>query len=490
MTAPAEPVVAVVGAGISGLAAAWRLASAPGRRRVVLLEASGRTGGALQRVRVGAGASAVVVDGGAEALLARRTEAVRLAAEVGLSGDLVAPATARAAVASRGALHPVPPGTVMGVPREADALRGLLDAGEVERARCEVPGPPVDDDAAVGAWVAHRFGPAVAQRLVDPLLGGVYAGRADLLSLRATAPALWPAARDARPVLTGGSAPPAGGDPDGGGGLGSGAGTAAGGAVFAGVRGGVGRLAEALTAALPRAGVALRLGAPVRELVPAGGAWRLRGAPPGRAEEELLADAVVVALPPPAASALLAGPVPEAAAALSGVPTASLALCTLVLPPGALDAVAIEGAPGPLSGVLVPPVEGRLVKAMTFSSAKWAWVAQAAGGRSVLRLSVGRYGDDGVLARSDEQLLAAAAADAQEVLGVPLRPLAAAVTRWDDALPQYLVGHVGRVEAVRAAVAARPGLAVAGAAYDGVGVPACIASAGLAAERVLAHLAA
>jgi oxygen-dependent protoporphyrinogen oxidase len=183
-----ERVVAVVGGGISGLTAAWRLATAPGAPRVVLLEAAGRTGGALQRVRVG-GADGVVVDGGAEALLARRTEALRLAAELGLGGDLLPPATTRAAVASRGALHPVPRGTLMGVPGDPGALAGLLEPPEVERARVEVLGPPVDGDVAVAGWLSARLGAAVVDRLVEPLLGGVYAGTAAELSLRATVPA-------------------------------------------------------------------------------------------------------------------------------------------------------------------------------------------------------------------------------------------------------------------------------------------------------------
>jgi oxygen-dependent protoporphyrinogen oxidase len=128
------------------------------------------------------------------------------------------------------------------------------------------------------------------------------------------------------------------------------------------------------------------------------------------------------------------------------------------------------------------------VKAMTFSSAKWPWVAEAAGGRVVARLSVGRHGEEAVLARSDADLLHAAVADAADLLGVPLRPLAATTTRWDAALPQYRVGHVDLVARVRAAVAEHPGLAVAGAAYDGVGVPACISSAERAAAEVLAGL--
>jgi len=473
-----SPRVVVVGGGIAGLTAAWRLASAPGEREVLLLEATGRTGGPLQRAEL---ADGLLVDVGAESLLARRTEATGLAAELGLGGDLVAPATTRAAVASRGALHPMPKGTVMGVPGDPGALAGLLTAEEVARAQHEQVGPPISGDVAVAAWVADRLGPAVVDRLVEPLLGGVYAGHSAGLSLRATVPALWPAARDGAPVLDAVRATAARA------GAAQGAGTAAGGGVFAGVRGGVARLAEQLTAALPRVGVAVRLGARVRSLAPAPGGrgWRLQLA----GGEVLAADAVVLAVPPGPASALLEAVAPVAAAGLAQVPTASLALCTLLLPPGALDA-ATDDAGAPLSGVLVPPVEGRLVKAMTFASRKWSWVGEAAGGAEVLRLSVGRHGEAEALALPDAELLAAAAADAAQVLDLELAPTASLVTRWSDALPQYGVGHVERVEQVRAAVAEHPGLAVAGATYDGVGVPATIASAGRAASQVLEHLAA
>ncbi|MFZ5871501.1 MAG: protoporphyrinogen oxidase, partial [Actinomycetota bacterium] len=310
-------------------------------------------------------------------------------------------------------------------------------------------------------------GRAVVDRLVEPLLGGVYAGHADRLSLRATVPQLWPVARSGDSVVRAVA-------------QGSGGGTAAGGPVFAGLRGGVARLAEELTSRLD-----VRTQSAVHgvERLPGKG-FRLHiGARPDPRVVDV--DGLVVALPAGRAARLLADVAPGAAADLSTVRTASMALCTVVLPPGAFDGLA-DG--GPLSGVLVPPVEGRLVKAMTFSSAKWAWVREAADGREVLRLSVGREGEEPVLQRPDRDLLAVALADAGAVLGRRLEPSAAAVTRWGGALPQYGVGHVDLVARVRAAVAAVPGLALAGATYDGVGVPACVATADAAAAQVLATL--
>jgi oxygen-dependent protoporphyrinogen oxidase len=464
------PTVAVVGGGLSGLAAAWRLERSPGRRRVVVLEQAARTGGVLHRRAVPGGPAGLTVDAGAEAMLARRPEAVGLAREVGLGEDLVYPETTRAAVWSRGHLSPMPGGTLMGVPGDPKALAGLLTPEEVALAAAE-PGrrwPGVAADVDVAGWVSGRVGAAVVERLVEPLLGGVYAGHADRLSLRATVPALWPAAASGASAVETVAAL-------------ADTGTAAGGPVFAGLRGGVARLAEGLAAGLDD----VRTGACVHglERLP-GGRWRLHVGP-RPAPEVLDVDAVVLALPPARSARLLARAVPAAAVELRRVRTASMALCTLVLPGGSLDGL---GDGEPLSGVLVPPVEGRLVKAMTFSSVKWAWVREAASGSDVLRLSVGREGEEQVLQRPDGALLAAAVSDAAGLLGRPLSPSAAMVSRWGGALPQYGVGHVELVARVSAAVAEVPCLALAGAAYDGLGIPACIATAEASAARVLAGL--
>ncbi|CAA9409363.1 MAG: Protoporphyrinogen IX oxidase, aerobic, HemY, partial [uncultured Quadrisphaera sp.] len=193
--------VVVVGGGVTGLATAWALARAPGERSVVLLEAGGRTGGALAPVRLDLPGGPLVLDGGSESLLARRPEAVALAAEVGLGDDLVSPTTARAAVLSRGALHPLPAGTLLGVPGDPAALRGLLTDEEVARASAEVLGGPVHGDVDVAGWVAGRLGPAVVDRLVEPLLGGVYAGSATGTSLRAALAPLAVAASAGTSVL-------------------------------------------------------------------------------------------------------------------------------------------------------------------------------------------------------------------------------------------------------------------------------------------------
>jgi oxygen-dependent protoporphyrinogen oxidase len=250
--------------------------------------------------------------------------------------------------------------------------------------------------------------------------------------------------------------------------------------VFAGIRGGVGRLPLALVDALRARGAEVVTGAVVRRLERRTGDWRgVHG--PTVAEQVIEADGVVLSVPGTPTSRLLAHVAPEAAGALAEVPYASMAIVTVVMP-----RVGIPTWPG--TGFLVPPVDGLRVKAATFSSAKWGWLDEAAGDHVVLRASVGRYDEVDELQHTDRDLVRHVLADLQTVLGPLPRPTAARVTRWGGGLPQYTVGHVDRVALVRRDVAVHRGLAVCGAAYDGVGIPACIASGTAAATEVLESL--
>jgi oxygen-dependent protoporphyrinogen oxidase len=473
--------VIVVGAGISGLAAAWALHRRPGTT-VTVLDAAAMVGG---KARVSA-VDGIGVDEGAETFLARTGEVAGLAAEVGLAEALTVPETTSAALAVAGSLRPLPARTVMGVPADLDALAagGVLGPAALARVRAEPdePGEPITGDVAIGGLVRRRLGDEVADRLVDPLLGGVYAGRSDELSLAAAVPAL--AARlaeqgslviAARQVLAAGSARPGGPEPAG--------------AVFGGIRGGVGRLPTAVAAALEKAGVTIRLGTAVRELHRTGAGWRLV-AGPARRPEVLIADGVVLAVPAPAAARLLREVAPSAAAELGDIRYASMALITLVLPAPAWTSTSLTLPPG--SGLLVPATEGYAVKAATWASAKWSWVAAAAGGRRVLRVSVGRYGEELALHRTDDELVRLVLDELRRLVRPAghdvSAPVAWRVTRWGGALPQYAVGHLDRVRRTTAALEGLPALALAGAAYQGVGLPACIRSGYLAAATVSAGL--
>ncbi|QES47625.1 protoporphyrinogen oxidase [Streptomyces venezuelae] len=462
--------VLVIGGGIAGLAAAHRLLAAGAR--VTLLEAGPRFGGKLHTGEL----AGVPVDLGAESLLARRPEALELARAVGLGDALQPPATAAARLWTRGVLRPLPGGHVMGVPGDLGPLAasGVLSAEGLARAEAEQPRPAAEEvaDVAVGAYVAARLGREVVDRLVEPLLGGVYAGDAYRISLRAAIPALYQAIRT-HPSLTEAvrSVQREAAERT------HAIGAAATGPVFTGIEGGIGRLPLAVAEACRAAGARLLTTAPARELLRTPAGWRVV-TEDGRGFE---ADAVILATPAGPAARLLDGPAPLAAAELRAVEYASMALVTLAFRRSELPAAITSGA---ASGFLVPPVDGRTVKAATFSSNKWAWNA-ADPGLFLLRASVGRYGDEKDLQREDSELVGIALADLGEATGLAARPVATTVTRWDGGLPQYPVGHLDRVDRIRAAVAALPGLAVCGAPYDGVGVPACIASAAAAVSAVL-----
>lgn len=457
----ADAQLVIIGGGMSGLAAAWE-AHQQGARGVVVCEASDRCGGVLAPATLDTPRGPLTVDAGAEAMLNIRPEAVQLAREVGLSNSIVYPETTHALIASRGGLHPMPKATMMGIPSSHSELSPLLNDSEVSE--CErlavQPLPPVSDDVSVADFVAERCGQAVVDRLLEPLLGGVYAGHASKLSARSALPrvwdtaqaggALWPPASDESGSTSG---QPAGG-------------TAAGGAVFAGLEGGMHTLPLALRAVLSIAGCDIRTGTPVDTITRGEGHYVVH-----LGDERLTAEHVIVALQAPHAARVLRDVAPSAADALQQVEMASMGLVTLAVP---------QQAPQAHSGVLVPPCEGHTVKAITFSSTKWGWVRENAQqhGVDVMRASLGRAGDDTV-DQPDDALVATAVSDLETILDRPIKPIATAVTRWRDALPQYNVGHHHLTE--RATTAAREeagsGLALTGSLWAGVGIPACIGHA-------------
>lgn len=457
--------VVVVGAGISGLSAALRLSDAGAD--VVVLDGDSRVGGKLRTGEV----AGQPVDVGAEALLNRRPEGVALIRESGLGGDLVHPTGAPAALWARGGLRALPR-TLMGIPCDPDKARhaGVLDRDAVARARHEAElGPPdLGEDVSIGRLVAERLGPDVRDLLVEPLLGGVYAGRADDISVHAAVPSLVSGVQQHGSLLAAAAAsrqaradprpqPP----------------------VFAGVVGGVGRLPGAVAGRLTELGHTVRVGAMVRDVRRTSAGWVVVSGPTtGPRTDE--ADAVVLATPAPATARLLAGVAPGAAGRLAGIDHASMALVTLAYAPRDLAPGVRHRMSG--SGFLVPPVEGRIIKAATHASSKWDWLA---GDHVVVRCSIGRAGEERALQRTDAELVQAALGDLASAVGLRARPVDTAVTRWGGALPQYTVGHLDRVAGIRAEVADVTGLEVCGAAYGGVGIPACIADGQAAATRLL-----
>lgn len=450
----------VVGGGIAGLVAARDLGHAG--HDVLLLEATPAVGGKLRRDEV----AGIPVDVGAEAMLNRRPEGVDLAVAAGL--EIEHPAVVSSRIWTRDALRPLPR-SLMGVPLDLDQLAasGVLSEEGLERARQE-PGlaaEHIDGDVSVGDLVARRFGDEVTDVLVEPLLGGVYAGRSREISARAAVPQLVAYAERGSLLEQASAIPPSYDKP-----------------VFAGIPGGMGRLPEALATGP----FTVRTGVTVRALRPAPDGGFVLVAGPTTAEELVEADAVVLATPAAPTSRLLRDVAPTAAAELAGVESASVAVVTLAF--RAADVAA--AITGDSSGFLVPPTEGRRIKASTFSFAKWGWVRRAGLGALDgadlvhLRTSLGRHREEVALQATDEELVASSLADLADATGLVAHPVDTHVQRWGGGLPQYALGHLDRVARIRADVARVPGLAVCGAAYDGVGIPAVIASAHRAAQQL------
>jgi oxygen-dependent protoporphyrinogen oxidase len=449
---------------VAGLAAAARLREIAGdAAEIILIEGADRLGGKIRTDSL----AGLVAEAGAETFLMSErggeSAVLELARTVGLGAELVHPAPVPASVAVGARLRPIPPGTLLGVPVRPSTVEGIADVVDTDRDE----GRPLlapGGDITVGDLVRSRFGDAVVDRLVDPMLGGVYAGSADTLSLAATLPGVHAAALT-RHTLTDAVATAVAAAP-----------RPTGAPVFASVRGGLGRLIDAVAQA---ARARVLLGTVARDLTRTPSGWRITVG-----GEVIEADAVVLAVPAPAAARLLTG-VDAAAADLVGrLDYASVALVTLALPAG-------TELPD-ISGFLVPAVEGYAVKAATFFTTKWPYLREAwAGGTAepapvLVRASFGRYGESAVLDRSDDELAALARAEVGRLIGRDLpRPLTASVTRWEASLPQYGVGHVDRVAEVRRRLPAS--LAVAGAAYDGVGIAACVRSGRTAADT--AHAA-
>jgi oxygen-dependent protoporphyrinogen oxidase len=443
-----SPRYCVVGGGISGLVAAYRLRAAAGPdAAITLFDPADRLGGVLRTERIGG----QPVDVGAEAFITRRPEVLALLAELGLASRQIGTTGVRPLIYSGGRLHPMPQGTLQGVPAQASSLAGLVDDATVARINDERTRPLSwrnGADPTVAELVGSRFGDQVVTRSVDPLLAGVYAGSAATIGLRAALPplaaaldrgarTLTDAVREVLPAPTGES-------------------------IFGAVDGGYRVLIDEL---VRRAGFQwAQVG--VRRIDRAIGGWDL-------VDDEGVhwpADAVVLAVPAPRLRRLIEHVAPRTAAASSRIAVASTALVVLALP---------GGTPMPeQSGVLVAGGEPLHAKAMTLTSRKWG----RRGNVELVRLSFGRFGDQLARNAGDEELLAWAAADLAGVFGINEEPVDCHVHRWIDAMPQYGPGHAALVAELRAGLP--PTIAVAGGYLDGIGVPACVGSGTRAAAEV------
>jgi oxygen-dependent protoporphyrinogen oxidase len=481
--------VVVVGGGITGLVAAYRLSQAGSE--VTVIE-PGRIGGKVQ-TSVFAGRP---VDEGADNFLLRVPWALALCHDLELDGELVSPVERSAHVFVDGARHTIPAGHVLGVPTDLSALAasGIVSPAGVERARqdLDLPADPADPavaggDVALGPYLRRRLGDEVVDRLIDPLLGGINAGDTTLMSLAAVVPQLDAAARSGDPSLIrsclaqrdaqarSGALPSAG----------SGAVVAAiaepapAGAppVFAAPLGGMARIVDALLALMPA--VDVRQGRRVVELRGAGDAPAGAGRPRVTLDDGtvLEPDAVVLATPAHVSGPLLAEVSAEASATLSAIDHSSVAMLTIAVDRQLLGSV--EGA----SGCLVPRDQGTLMTAVSYATSKWAQLRDPDRDDVILRASAGRVGDERQRELDDAALTEAVLADLDRVVGLHGQPREIRVGRWDRSLPQYAPGHLDRIDAVEAALEGS-GIVLAGMALRGVGIPACVRSAELAAASL------
>ena len=499
----------MVGGGITGLSAAYRLLHPVDARTavptVVLIDSAERLGGKICTSAF----DGRMVDEGADAFLLRVPWARELCEELGIGAERISPAVGGASLVHRGARGPqltsLPDGLVGGVPTRlrpllrspllgpVGKLRAAADyvlpsrytarrsaPARVEAGRAD---PAQVGAVSVGELVASRLGAAVASSVVDPLLGSIGAGAISRLDAATSAPILVDALAHSRSLMRGlrqlqPASPPW---------HRSGAAAASPAPIFGSFETGMGRLVDALTARLDDCD--MRLGTPVEAIRSSGAQLAVDTGSEAGSEtgsEVFTADAVVVAVPAHAAAQMLPG-APTAAAELTRIEYASVAVITL-----SARCEAIETPTE--AGFLVTRDTGWLTTACSYGSAKWPSWSGAGAPTAVLRVSVGRDDDDRHTRLDDAALRDAVLTELSSL--APLRGLrdpgavtAWRVSRWAQSLPQYRPGHGRLVERIDSALSRElPGVFVTGAAHRGLGIPACIRQGNEAAAAVVAHL--
>ena len=451
--------VAVVGGGIAGLAAARRLESAARDVDVVLVESGDVLGGKIRTERV----DGFVIEAAPDSFLSRKERGVGLCEELGLGDQLIGRRleNPRSFVRRGRDLHPLPEGLTGMIPTNLDALERsalLSDEGKTRfAAEVDVPAASGSEDESVASFVTRRFGREAYDGLVEPLMTGIYGGDGELLSLRATFPQLRVLELEHGSLLRSLQAHSVTGDRP----------------PFVSLRGGMDTLVAALVASLGR--TRLLLGRPSQRILARAGGYDVELTD----GETIRADGVVVATPAFVTAALLDALDADLAAAHAEIPYASSVVVTLAF--SAQDVAARDGY-----GYVIPRAESRDVLACTWSSQKWE--GRAPNGDVLVRIYAGRFGGRDLTLDSDSELVALAREE-MALLGVTADPALIRIQRWPLGMPQYVLGHLERLERIEGALGKQHGLAVAGAAYRGVGIPDCIRSGETAAESVVRALA-
>jgi oxygen-dependent protoporphyrinogen oxidase len=474
--------IIIIGGGITGLAAAYRLRQTRPDVAITLIEKEATLGGKIQTERTKDG---FVIEGGPDSFLSRKPRGVGLAREVGL-GERLQGRNAQfsdAFIKRRGKLHPLPEGITGMVPTNLEALERseLLSAeGRARWAAEATVSPRLDEgDESIAEFVTRRMGEEVFQELVEPLMVGIYAGDATQLSIQATFPNLRRLERDYGSLLEGlqqtTATTPSEPLPP-----------------FVTLPSGTAELVENLTTLLAPT-VAFRLGCSVTTIEERTHAVSQYSIPTTQYtltlsdQTTLLADALILATPAFVTADLVESIDSELAKLHREIPYASSVIVTLAFEDkdrnqGFADKHSVSGLAG--RGYIIPTVEDTDILAATASSNKWH--GRAPQGKTLFRLFIGRSGKQDATLLTDEALIEMARTELEETLGITQAPLLTRVHRWQRGMPQYTLGHLDRLAAIEARLEAHPHLALAGAAYRGVGIPDCIASGEEAAQRILA----
>jgi oxygen-dependent protoporphyrinogen oxidase len=452
----------VVGGGISGLVAARGLESAGAD--VVLIERSPRLGGVV----VTDDDDGFLVEGGPDSFVAGKAVVLELAGELGLADEVIAvsPDAGGSYVWWGGRLHPLPGGFLLMVPSRLGPLLGssLLSWRGKARVLADLvlPRRSPGDDESLESLVTRRLGREVLERIAEPLVAGIHAAEPATMSVRASFPRFLEMERKHRSlILAARSAARAV--------RGSGL------SHFASLRGGMGRLITALADGLDR--TEIRTGVAVISVAEDGaGGYRVTSSD----GNEISARAVILAVPSRVISGLLSEMEPEAAHLLRGIEQVATAAVTLAYRTGDLP---------PLSGTgfVVPAAAGRRIIGVSYLSRKWE-------GRvpdpsfTLLRVFVGGPRDQDLVRAGEDRVRAVAIEELEALVGIDARPVRSWAHVWEEGLHKYTLGHVDRVARVEAALEARPGLALAGAALYGVGLNECISSGRRAADTALTSI--
>jgi oxygen-dependent protoporphyrinogen oxidase len=457
--------IAIVGGGISGLAAAFALEQ---KRRAgaevaySVFECTPRFGGVLVTDRV----DGCLIEAGPDSFLTEKTWASDLCRQLGIGDQLIGSndADRKTYILTKGHLVEMPDGLMFMVPTKIvpSVLSPLFSTATKVRMAREWFHPPhrADGDESVAAFVERHYGPEMVDRLADPLLSGVYGGEAWQLSVRAVLPRFAEmeakygslgramlAARKKAPQGPKGSARP----------------------LFSSLKDGMQQMVDALLAQLPSE--SLHANVAVQAVQPRDGGWTVSA---GLDSDQF--DAVIVALPTRLAARLLQFASQELAAELGAIAYSSSVTLTL-----GYDRAVRESLP-PGFGFLVPRSEGMRMLAATFVHNKFPHRAPA--DRALIRCFLGGARDEGVLDISGEEIVNIARAELRKILGLAAEPLFARVYKWKAAMAQYGVGHLDRLQRIEALRQELTGLALAGNGYSGIGVPDCVRSGTEAANAL------